>query len=164
MRRLALVTILCSAMVCYAQHGGGGGHGGGPPAGMGGGMGNGAAMGNGTSADRGQMNRHDNGSQQHASPQELLNQNTKLASNLQKLLPAGLTPQQACAGFKNLGGCVAAIHVAHNLDIPFLELKDKLTGADAEGLGQAIQQLDPKANAGVEKKKAEKQAKQDLES
>ena len=73
------------------------------------------------------------------SSEQLLNQNTKLASHLQKLLPAGTTPQQACSGFKNLGQCVAAIHVSHNLGISFLDLKAKMMGSKHESLGKAIQ-------------------------
>jgi hypothetical protein len=36
----------------------------------------------------------------------------------------------ACSGFKNLGQCIASMHVAKNLDIPggFEPLKDKMTG------------------------------------
>jgi hypothetical protein len=98
------------------------------------------------------------------SPEQLLNQNTKLSSNLQKLLPSTMTPQQACSGFRNLGQCVAAIHVAHNLGITFSDLRAKMTGSNPESLGKAIHDLKPAANAGAEKKKAEKQAKNDLDS
>jgi hypothetical protein len=97
------------------------------------------------------------------SPEQLLNKNTKLASHLQKLLPTGTTPQQACSGFKNLGQCVAAIHVSHNLGITFSDLQARMTGSKPESLGKAIQDLKPQANARAEKKKAEKQAKSDLD-
>ena len=94
------------------------------------------------------------------SPDDILSKNTKLSGNLDKLLPNGMTAQQACSGFKNLGQCVAAIHVAHNLDIPFSDLKSKVTGG--EDLGKAIQSLKPDANAKAETKKAKKQANADL--
>jgi hypothetical protein len=116
----------------------------------------------------GNSGKSDHGSQAGAtgsgerSPVQLLNQNTKLTANLQKLLPSTTTPQQVCGGFKNLGQCVAAIHVSHNLGIPISDLAAKLTGANREGLGKAIQQLRPDADAGTEKKKAEKQAKDDM--
>lgn len=98
------------------------------------------------------------------SPEQLLNQNTKLAAHLQKLLPATTTPQQACNGFRNLGQCVAAIHVAHNLGISFFDVRAKMTASKPESLGKAIQDLKRAANARAEKKKAERQAKSDLNS
>ncbi len=97
-------------------------------------------------------------------PSDILTQNTKLSSNLQKLLPKGITAQDACSGFKNLGQCVAAIHVSHNLDIPFADLKSKMTGTGSESLGKAIKDLKPAADAKGESKKAQKQANQDMSS
>ncbi|NUQ27821.1 MAG: hypothetical protein HOQ35_04820 [Acidobacteriaceae bacterium] len=94
----------------------------------------------------------------------MLTQNTKLSSNLDKLLPQGMTAQQACSGFKNLGECVAAIHVAHNLDIPFADLKNKVAGTGSESLGKAIQSLKPGVDANGELKRAKRQAKDDLAS
>jgi hypothetical protein len=98
------------------------------------------------------------------SPTEVLAKDTKLASNLDKLLPKGMTAQQACSGFKKLGQCVAAIHVSHNLDIPFADLKSKVTGTGAVSLGKAIEQLKPTADAKNEIKKAKKQADSDLQT
>lgn len=153
------VVVLASAVLCYGQHGRGGspagGHMGDPPSGVGSGTRNsGNTSGHGSEAGTTQS--------QKPSPQQLLDQNTKLTSNLQKLLPAGTTPQQACQGFKNLGQCVAAIHVSHNLGIPFSDLAGKLTGSNPESLGKAIHDLKPDANAGAEAKTAEKQAKADM--
>lgn len=91
-----------------------------------------------------------------------LSKSPKLASNLEKLLPAGMTAQDACSGFKNLGQCVAAIHVSHNLDIPFADLKTKMTGNGAVSLGKAIQVLQPQAKGKQEAKRGEKQAQQDI--
>lgn len=95
---------------------------------------------------------------------QLLTQNTKLASKLQSLLPAGTNLQTAASGFKNLGQFVAAVHVSHNLGIPFDQLKAKMIGPPSESLGKAIQQLQPAANAKAAVKTAQKQADQDLES
>lgn len=152
------VLLLASAAFCYGQHGGAGGassgHMSGPPSGAGSGAGNSRASGQGTQAGSAQS--------QKRSPEQLLDQNTKLASNLQKLLPAGTTPQTACSGFTNLGRCVAAIHVSHNLGISFDDLKAKLTGTSPESLGKAIHELKPDTNATAEAKKAEKQAKSDM--
>lgn len=147
------VLLLASAVLCYGQHGRAG-------AASGGHMGAGSGMGNsGTSAKGSQAGATQS---QKRSPEQLLDQNTKLSSNLQKLLPAGTTPQQACSGFRNLGQCVAAIHVSHNLGISFLDLKAKMTGTNSESLGKAVHQLKPDANASAETKHAQQQAKADI--
>jgi hypothetical protein len=111
-------------------------------------------------------------------PDQLLTQNTKLSDNLAKLLPAGTTPQQACQNFKNLGQCVAAIHVAQNRGIDFNSLACDMTlkpvapattcpagtgtGSKGMSLGKSIQTLDPNADAKGESKRATIQAKADL--
>jgi len=109
-------------------------------------------------------------------PDQLLSQNTKLSDNLSKLLPTGVTSQQACDGFKNLGQCVAAIHVSHNLGLDFNALKCDMTGkADSPtatcptntsskklSLGQAIETLKPGTDSKSESEKAMKQAHQDI--
>src|SRR5260370_37264817 len=70
----------------------------------------------------------------------------------------------ACSGFKTLGQCIAAMHVAKNLDIPrgFDALKDKVTGTSAVSLGQAMQGRSPNADAKAESKEAGKQANHDI--
>ena len=95
-----------------------------------------------------------------------LTHNPALMSKLQALLPAGTNVQTAANGFKNLGQFVAAVHVAHNLKIPFDQLKAKMTGPNAESLGHAVRDLDPTLSTQTVKsdvKTAERQAKQDLE-
>jgi len=101
-----------------------------------------------------------------------LTDNTKLADKISKL--TGMSATSACQGFKNLGQCVAAAHVAKNLDIPggFTALKDKMLGISPTGtstapskpmsLGKAIQTLDPSASVKAETKKAKQQADQDV--
>src|SRR5258708_12506035 len=87
-------------------------------------------------------------------PDQLLTQNTQLSSKLSGLLPAGTDLQTAAAGYRNLGQFVAAVHVSHNLDIPFAQLKctELATAAACPGmtlpskgshLGQAIHTLKP---------------------
>ena len=66
-----------------------------------------------------------------------------LSARLQSLLPAGTDMQTAAAGFKNLGQFVAAVHVSHNLGIPFDQLKAKMTGTSPESLGHAVEVLRP---------------------
>jgi hypothetical protein len=96
------------------------------------------------------------------SPNAVLSHNTKLNSKLETLLPKGMTAQQACTGFKNLGQCVAVIHVSNNLGVSFDDLKAKTAGAHSENLGKAIHDLKPDADAKAEAKKGQKQADQDL--
>ena len=79
--------------------------------------------------------------------------NPKLEARLQGMLPADTTVQDAMAGFKNWGQFVAAVHVSNNLNIPFADLKAKMTGitpgptpgttiqGTPMSLGQAIQSL-----------------------
>jgi hypothetical protein len=91
-----------------------------------------------------------------------LSSQSKLASKLQSLLPTGTDLKAASSGFKNLGQFVAAVHVSHNLGLPFDQLKAKMTGNHAESLGKAIQDLKPDANVKTETKKANKQADDDM--
>jgi len=153
------VAVSCSPAL--AQHG--------HPGGMGGadaGMGHGAAASTSNmSASRGQT------------MDQILTRNTQLADKIQTL--TGMSAQQACTEFKNLGQCVAAAHVSKNLGISFACLKSNMTGqAPAQGsdcparasgisgktmsLGKAIQTLNPNLNSSVEAKKAQKQADQDI--
>lgn len=168
-------VLLClSALPVFAQHGGGGGGG----MGGGAGMGQGHGPGMGPTGDNGPMGRgNDMGTRapdapgnmpRHpvsaSSPTNLLSKNTKLASTLQSrlgsMLPSGMSLTEAASGFKNLGQFVAAVHVSHNLDIPFSDLKSKMTSGDS--LGKAIHTLKPEANSKAESKKADKEAKEDI--
>lgn len=143
----ALVAFM--AVPVFAQHG----HGGGSSM---------ASM-HGSSSTHGssQAGTHDGGPKTAG---QLLTQNTKLASKLQGLLPAGTDLQTAASGFKNLGQFVAAVHVSHNLGIPFDQLKAAMIGPPTQSLGKAIQQLQPSANTKAAVKTATKQADQDLDS
>ncbi len=94
-----------------------------------------------------------------------ISSNTQLASKLQPLLPAGMTMEQASAGFKNQGQFIAALHVSQNLGIPFADLQSKMTGANAMSLGKAIQTLKPSLDATAVKTevtKAETEARTDV--
>ncbi len=145
------VTFACSSSA-LAQHGS---HpGGGPPAGHGP-----SSPGGGADTKSGAIGHTD---MSHASPSEVLKHNTAIASKIQAL--TGQDAHTACNGFKNLGQCVAAAHVAKNLDIPggFAALKAKMTGTGAVSLSRAIEGLAPSANAKSEVKKANKQASDDM--
>ncbi len=100
-----------------------------------------------------------------------LQHNAKLASKLESLLGIngtvnGLSPMQQlqgdATGFNNLGQFVAAVHVSHNLEIPFDQLRAKVVGPPAETLGKAIQFFKPEANSKAETRKARKQASNDV--
>jgi len=130
--------------------------GGGPPAG------------HGPSGTAGSLSSTDkNGSfghtdMSHASPGDVLSHNTVIAGKIKSL--TGEDATTACAGFKNLGQCVAAAHVAKNLNIPggFDALRAKVTGTGGVSLGKAISSMVPDANAKSELKKANKQASEDI--
>jgi hypothetical protein len=98
----------------------------------------------------------------HGSPSDVLSHNTAIAGKIKTL--TGEDAQTACGGFKNIGQCVAAAHVAKNLDIPggFDALKAKITGSGAVSLGKAIKDFAPNADAKAEVKKANKQASDEL--
>ena len=98
----------------------------------------------------------------HSSPSDVLSHNTAIAGKLNTL--TGQDAQTACSGFKNLGQCVAAAHVAKNLNLPggFDALKAKVTGKNSQSLGKAIHQLQPDADAKAEVKKANQQASDDM--
>ena len=158
-KHFALITALTTLSLAFslpalAQHG----HGGGPPAGAGHSP-SGAASPNASGASSGATS-HTNMS--HASPSTVLSHNTAIAGKIKTL--TGEDAATACGGFKNLGQCVAAAHVAKNLNIAggFDALKAKVTGTGSVSLGKAIQSFDPNANAKSEVKKANKQADADM--
>ena len=84
-----------------------------------------------------------------------------LAAKLQALLPAGTNLVDAFEGFSDLGEFISAVHVSNNLDIPFAQLKQRLTGWRPMSLDRAIAQLRPKANATDEVRRAQAQARRD---
>ena len=85
-------------------------------------------------------------------------QSTRLAA----IVPAGMSAQEACTGFRSVEECAATLHVSQNLSIPFPDLKSKVTGGAK--LGAAIHQLKPDANVKAELRKAEAQARSDTRS
>lgn len=157
--RIAITAgiLLGIGSAAFAQHGHGGG---------------GGAMGNGGAGHSSLSGASAHGNSGGSAPttksvggksiSDHLSSQSKLSSKLQSLLPAGTDLKTASSGFKNLGQFVAAVHVSHNLGIPFDQLKAKMTGDHAESLEKAIQELKPDANAKSETKKANKQADADL--
>ena len=165
---LATVAAIAFTVTASAQHG--------RPAGAGpgaaGGMGTPSGMSAGH-ADMGMGNANSgmgNRSLSSAHPSTALS-NPKLDSSLTSALGhSGITVpggnlQSACQGFRNLGQCVAALHVSKNLGIPFSDLHAKMTGMNHENLGKAIQDLGgANVNAKAEAKKGSKQANADLDA
>jgi hypothetical protein len=174
---LAALTVL-GTPPAFAQ----GGHpGGGPPAGAGSsaaagnhGSSMGAANGNATStsaagnhststgAANGVSTSHANS--MHSAPSDVLSHNTVIAGKIKTL--TGEDASTACGGFKTIGQCVAAAHVAQNLSIPggFDALKSAMTSGNGMNLGKAIESLVPSANGKSESNKANKQAQQDFKT
>lgn len=160
MKRLFSFLVLTVAGLClaispaFAQRGGGGGGGGGGS--------RGTTMPrdpmSGTKQDRTQKQQR----QREPTVADQLAARPSLAAKLQAELPPSTNLQSAARGFDDLGRFVSAVHVAHNLGIPFRDLKAKTTGRSAISLGKAVQQLKPGMDAKAEIKKAEKQAKQDI--
>ncbi len=162
MKRLTLVlaavavAFYLSGTPALAQHGhGGGGTGHGPSAG-------------GPSGHPSSAPETGKSASINKSVSERLADNTKLSSKISSLTK--MDAQTACSGFKNLGQCVAAAHVSHNLGISFAALKAKMLGTAGGtsatskplSLGQAIRALDPSVNAKSEAKKGQRQANDDL--
>jgi hypothetical protein len=148
----AMVAFMASPV--FAQHGHGGG------------MGSSASMhgSDHSSSTHGSSGDHSGQGSTQSSVSTRLSSNTKLASKLQGLLPPGTDLQTAASGFKNLGQFVAAVHVSHNLGIPFDQLKAKMQGPPAESLGKAIHELKPDVDAKAQTKTAESEAHQDMDN
>jgi hypothetical protein len=156
------------AAMAHPGGGGGGGMGGGVGGGMGGGVGGGFGHGAGMSGSDFGGPSHQSVTS-HSSTTTLNNTHldTALTNALTRrgiTLPAGGL-KSACSGFRDLGQCVAALHVAQNLSLPggFTALKGLMTGANRESLGGAIQQLRPQTNAKAVEETAKHQANRDLD-
>ena len=106
------------------------------------------------------------------------NSDIQFHNRMQSLLPQGMDLKTAESGFKNKGQFIAALHVSKNLDIPFDQLKAKMTGVSVNvsvnaagqtttstpmSLGKAIHELRPdltESQANQQAQQAEKQTKQ----
>jgi len=177
-RMFVSLAVVATAAWLFAIPAAAQGRPGGHPGG-GGGMGAAGSMGDthGMSGDAGSHGMAGSHASGPKTPGELLTNNTQLATKLSGLLPAGTNLQTAADGFKNLGQFVAAVHVSHNLDIPFDQLKcTELAKAEycptgttvpskGSSLGQAIHTLKPTLTSSDTKsavKLAGKQAKGDI--
>jgi hypothetical protein len=159
MKRLTLVlaavavAFYLGGIPALAQHGHSGGTGHGPSAG-------GPSGHPGSGSDPGKPSSPNTNS----SVSTRLAHNDKLADKLEKLTGMSSSQlQSACSKFKNLGQCVAAVHVWHNLNLSSkISFADWAKLVESKGLGKAIQTEDPGANAKAEAKKGQRQANDDL--
>lgn len=179
MKRALLLSTALAVLFCLSgfplmaqnRNGGGMGQGGGPGQagqpgqGQGGDMGQ-EPMGNGPMGrEAGGNNGNTQTTMTQKTPSELLAQNPTLSSKVQDLLPSGTNPQAAASGFKDLGEFVATVHVSRNLNIPFDQLKDKVTSG--KSLGKALQAVNPnlsREQVKSEIKKGKQQAKEDIKT
>ena len=109
----------------------------------------------------------------------LLGQNSHLEANLAKLFPTGTNLQTEASGFKNLGAFVSAVHVSHNLKIPFDQLKctelgttkaanlgvtcpTSVTNSSGMSLGKSIQTIKPDTNSSQAVRDANRETEVDL--
>jgi hypothetical protein len=88
----------------------------------------------------------------------------QLGARITAMLPKGMTLNQASMGFKNQGQFIAALHVSQNLGCDcFKQLQTDMTKKHMS-LGQAIQDVKKTANSGVEVRKAETEANDDVKT
>ena len=94
---------------------------------------------------------------------EHIDSNPQLKARVQRLLPPQMSLNDAITGFRNQGQFIATLHVSNNLNMPFVQLKSKVTGDHPMPLGKAIRELWPnltEKQATDVAKTAEKQAKE----
>ncbi len=117
MNRLAIFPVTVGMVFClgmsplFAQHGGG------RPASLGGpsDMGRGGGGQSDAGPSRNSETPNNSTGLSHSSPSDVLSHNTAIAGKISSL--TGLDAQTACSGFKNLGQCVAAAHVAKDAKV-----------------------------------------------
>jgi hypothetical protein len=157
-----LVLTVAVALYCapaFAQHAGAGG---GRPAGVGAPADVGSSSGRPSDPGSGGMGHSGIAP---GSPTSVLDNTHATNALTNALAKSGVTIpggdlKSTCSTFKNLGQCIAALHVAKNLNLTFSDLQTKMA---SESLGKAIQDIGgPNVNAKSEAKKANKQASQDL--
>jgi hypothetical protein len=162
MKRSLMWTIVLAVMILlttgvWAQHGGGAAGHGGPPSLE--------AHGQSHAEATVPTNAPTKDSDRSADFESRLASDSKLSSRLQSLLPPNTTLQTAASGFKNQGQFIAALHVSHNLNIPFDQLKTDMT-TNRDSLGGAIRNLRPDLDSKAVNsnlKLAERQAKTDVQ-
>jgi hypothetical protein len=95
-------------------------------------------------------------------PESMAANSSSSGTRLAEILPEGMSPQQACEGFKSEQECEATAHAAKNLNVAFSDLKSKVTAG--QRLEAVIHDMKPDADAKSEARRAEQQAYGDLRS
>jgi len=85
-----------------------------------------------------------------------------LAAKLTGLLPKDTDLREAVQGFEHARQFAAVVHVSNNLAVPFDLLKSAMKDGSSKQLRRAIEEVRPSADAGVEAKKADQQAQEDM--
>ena len=157
MKRFILVSAFVAATVwiattpAFAQHGRPASPGAGAP----------GMHGSSASAEAGHASSRPTSSP--SSPGSVLSHNSHLSDALTAALAKkGITVTDlagTCQQFKNLGQCIAALHINHKF--PTSCTLPELSAA--KSLGAGIQGCRPQANAKAEARSATKQAKQDID-
>ena len=164
MKKIFIVTLVCCFVLylsssAFAQNKGGGRGPGSIPE-----VSHGGDHGNHADHDRPEAEKQAHNNHPDRNFEARIEENSALKTKIESLLPAGTDLKTAANGFKNEGQFIAALHVSKNLNIPFDQLKMKMTGPNAMSLGKAIQALKPSVppkDADKEADKAEKEAKAD---
>jgi hypothetical protein len=89
--------------------------------------------------------------------QQELQRNNVLANTLRVRLPPGTDLTTAAGGFRRLELFVATVHASNNVAVPFADLKRRIVN-DGMTLGQAIQDIRPRAQYWSEAHRAEDDA------
>lgn len=119
----AMLFAIFAAALCLtvqpaqAQKGGGGGAGAGAP----GASGAASTLGNATPTSGDHPTNIPSDTQKL--PAVVLQNNPMLNSKVQPLIPLGMTPQDAADGYKQIADFLTAVHAAHDLGIPYLQLR-----------------------------------------
>jgi hypothetical protein len=93
-----------------------------------------------------------------------LDHNPYLSSILHPMLPPHTTLMSAATGFKNQRQFIEAMHLSRNLDIPFDQIKTRMTGEHHMSLNDSLRDIRPEMTKHMiksEVNKAEEQAKAD---
>jgi hypothetical protein len=69
-----------------------------------------------------------------------ISKNPSQLAKVKTMLPAGMTIEEASAGFRNHGQFIAALNASRNQKLDFIQLKDAMT-VDGLSLGQAAKQV-----------------------
>jgi hypothetical protein len=100
-------------------------------------------------------------------PATRASENPAIAARIQPLLPASMRLREAAAGFRNQAEFLEAVHVSHNLDVPFHGVKEEMAAAHHHSVAEAIQALRPglsRESVKLHVRRAEREAKFDLQA